>query len=277
MKVSLIQMNSREDKAANLVAARKLIEAAVNADQSDLVVLPEMFTCLADDDEARRAAAEPLPNGEAWTLMRDLARRYRINIHAGSILESAGGAIYNTSCAFDRAGNELGKYRKIHLFDVVTPDGKGYLESNTFSPGTEITTYLAEGHRFGASICYDLRFPELYQALQKKGVEAIVVPAAFTEQTGRDHWEVLLRARAIETQSYILAAGQCGSYANGAKRNYGNSLICDPWGRVIAKAGNTPCFISANLDFEYLRDVRSKIPLRNHKRLGCDGVIDDKR
>jgi deaminated glutathione amidase len=267
MKVSLIQMNSQENKAANLAQAKRLIEEAVAADHPDLVLLPEMFTHLSESREAKKAAAETLPGGEAWTLLRDLARQHRIIVHGGSLLETEGDKLYNTTCVFDREGQEIARYRKIHLFDVVTPDGKEYRESASFSRGSEVVTYKAEGHEIGASICYDVRFPELYQALAKKGAEIIMVPAAFTLQTGKDHWEVLLRARAIETETYVLAAAQCGTYANGNRTTYGHSLVVNPWGHVIAKAYDKPGFVTARLDFGYQREVRQMIPVHQHKQL----------
>ena len=267
MKVSLIQMNSQENKAANLAQAQRLIEEAVAEDRPDLVVLPEMFTCLSESLDAKKRAAETLPGGEAWTLLRNLASKHRIVVHGGSLLESDGEKIYNTTCVFGRDGQELARYRKIHLFDVVTPDGKEYRESATFSRGSEVVTYKAEGHEIGASICYDVRFPELYQALAKKGAEIIMVPAAFTLQTGKDHWEVLLRARAIETETYVLAAAQCGTYANGTRTSYGHSLVCNPWGHIVAMAQDKPGFVTARLDFGYQRDVRQNIPVAQHKVL----------
>jgi nitrilase len=267
MKVSLIQMNSQENKAANLEQARRLIGEAVAEDRPDLILLPEMFTCLAESRETKRLAAEKLPGGEAWTMLRDLAAKHRVIIHGGSLLETDGDKLYNTSCVFDRDGREIARYRKIHMFDVTTPDGKTYRESSTFTRGTEVVTYNAGGHEIGASICYDIRFPELYQALAKKGAEIIMVPSAFTLQTGKDHWEVLMRARAIETETYILAAGQCGSFANGQRTNYGHSMVVNPWGHVIAHAYDKPGFVTARLDFGYQCEVRQMIPVHQHKVL----------
>ncbi|MBL8839713.1 MAG: carbon-nitrogen hydrolase family protein, partial [Alphaproteobacteria bacterium] len=199
MKVALIQMNSQENKAANLTQAKQLVERAVAEERPDLVVLPELFTMLSESVDAKRSAAEDLPGGEAYEMLRNLASTHRIILHGGSFLERAGDKFYNTTVVFDRAGKELARYRKIHLFDVDTPDGKSYRESATMARGTEVVAYQAGDRTIGCSICYDVRFPELYQALAKKGAEIIAVPAAFTLQTGRDHWEVLLRARAIET------------------------------------------------------------------------------
>jgi predicted amidohydrolase len=275
VKISLIQMNSQENKGANLAQAERLIDQAVAEDRPDLVLLPEMFTMLSENIDAKRAAAETLPGdgakgeppGEAYALLQNLAARHRIFVHGGSLLERAGDKFFNTSVAFDRDGRELARYRKMHLFDVVTPDGKEYRESATVGRGSEIVTYDLEGHTIGCSICYDLRFPELYQALAKQGAEVIVLPAAFTLQTGKDHWEPLIRARAIETETYFLAAAQTGSYANGNRSNYGHSLVADPWGHVIARAQDKVGFVTARLDFSLLRDVRQRIPVHQHKVL----------
>jgi nitrilase len=260
-------MNSQENKAANLESAKRLVDAAVAADGPDLVVLPEMFAHLDTDVEAHRASAEALPDGETYCLLRDLASDHGIYVHGGSFLERDGDRFYNTTVVFDREGRESARYRKIHLFDVVTPDGKEYRESASVGRGSEVVTYDIEGACVGCSICYDLRFPELYQALARKGATVIMVPAAFTLQTGKDHWEVLLRARAIETETYVLAAAQIGAYAGGKRATYGHSLIVDPWGHVIAKARDEVGFVTARLDLAYVESVRAKIPVAQHKVL----------
>jgi len=275
VKISLIQMNTQERKDANLAQAERLIGAAVAEDRPDLVLLPEMFTMLSEDLEAKRANAEILPardgsnapTGAAYGLLQRLAAQHRIHVHGGSLLERDGDQFFNTSVAFDRSGREVARYRKIHLFDVVTPDGKQYRESANVGRGTEIVTYDLEGHTVGCSICYDMRFPELYQALARRGAEIVVVPSAFTLQTGKDHWEPLLRARAIETETYVLAAAQTGSFANGNRTHYGHSLAVDPWGHVIARASDKVGFVTARLDFDLLRDVRARIPVHQHKVL----------
>jgi predicted amidohydrolase len=269
MKVSLIQMNSQDDKAANLKQARDLIDAAVGADRPDMVILPEMFSYLGldGDRDGRWAAAEDLPAGEAYGLLKALATKHRIHVHGGSLLEKGGNKLYNTTVVFAPDGKELARYRKIHLFDVTTPDGKEYKESATFSRGEEVVVYEAMGTKVGCSICYDLRFPELYQRLAKKGADAIVVPAAFTLATGKDHWEVLLRARAIETETYVLAAAQTGTFANGQRATYGHSLAVDPWGLVIARASEGIGFVTARVDRGYITTVRQRIPVAQHKVL----------
>ena len=269
MKISLIQMNSQENKAANLDQARRLIDEAVETDRPDMAVLPEMFSYLGidGDRDGRWAAAEVLPGGPTYSLLQDLARRHRLHIHGGSMLEKDGDALYNTTVAFGPDGAELARYRKIHLFDVTTPDGKEYRESATFSRGREVVAYDALGARIGCSICYDLRFPELYQALARKDVQIVMVPAAFTAATGKDHWEILLRARAIETECFVVAPGQCGTFAGGKRATYGHSMAVDPWGQVIARAGDGVGFVTARLDLDYVTTVRGRIPVAQHKVL----------
>lgn len=272
MRVSVIQMNSRDDKAANLAAAEELVRAAVREDRPDFVVLPEVWPLLGGDAAAKRAAAEPLgEQGEAWRLLRDLARGHRIVLHGGSLLERdpAGEMLYNTTVAFDRDGRELARYRKIHLFDITAPDGREYRESATFGRGREVVTYAAEGVRVGCSICYDLRFGELYRALVALGAQLLPVPAAFTLQTGKDHWEVLLRARAIETQCWVAAAAQWGPHPAGREERwcYGHSMIVDPWGHVVAQASDGPGFATARIDLARLAEVRRDLPVAEHRVL----------
>ena len=199
--------------------------------------------------------------------MQELAARHGIVLHGGSLIERAGAALYNTTVVFGPDGGELARYRKLHLFDIVTPDGREYRESATFTGGARVVCFDALGTRIGLSICYDLRFPELYVQLAKDGAKVILVPSAFTLQTGKDHWEVLLRARAIETQSYVLAPAQWGRFAGGARATYGHSLICDPWGHVIAKAQDKVGYIAARLDLEEVERVRRRMPCAEHRVL----------
>jgi deaminated glutathione amidase len=266
MKVALIQMNSQGDKARNLAQAQALIEQAVAEERPDFVALPEMWTLLSDDNDEKRAAAEPLPGGEASGLLQELAARHQIVLHGGSLIERDGEVLYNTTVVFDPAGRELARYRKLHLFDITTPDGREFRESATFGRGARVVTYDALGTRIGCSICYDLRFPELYLALAKAGAKVILVPSNFTLQTGKDHWEVLLRARAIETQTYVLAPAMWGRYGQG-RFSYGHSLIADPWGHVIAKAQDKVGYIAARLDLEEVERVRARMPCAEHRVL----------
>ena len=269
MKISLIQMNSVADKPANIAAATKLIEQAVAQERPDWVCLPECFDFLGADRAAKMAAAESFPGGPAYTAMQTLARKHKITIHAGSILEKPKGAerLHNTTVVFNREGEEIARYRKIHMFDITAPDGTKYHESAAFAPGDRIVTYSCEGLIIGCAICYDIRFPELFQALAAKGAEMIVLPAAFTMQTGKDHWEVLLRARAIETQTYFCAPAQTGTHKVGEelRQSFGHSLVADPWGHVIAKASDGSGIVSARIDQALVRKVRAQIPVAQHK------------
>jgi deaminated glutathione amidase len=269
MKVSIIQMNSISDKAANIAAAEALIERAVREERPDWVLLPEFFDWAGGGKADKLKNAESFPDGPAYEMARRQAIKHRIFVHAGSIMEKIDGEdrIHNTSVVFNREGEEIACYRKIHLFDVTTPDGTSYKESQTVKAGDKVVTYDCEGVTVGCSICYDLRFPNLFQALAEKGAEIIALPAAFTMLTGKDHWEVLLRARAIETETYICASAQTGAFTVGSEQRhtYGHSLVADPWGHVVAKASDGPGVVSARIDKDRVRRVRAMIPVAEHK------------
>lgn len=274
MRLSAIQMNQGHDKPANLDQARRLIEAALAADRPDIITLPETWTNLGGGREARAAAAETLPEpggtgGAAYEFLRSVARGAGIHVHGGSIIEQGAGKFFNTTLVFDPTGAEIARYRKIHLFDITGPDGTGYRESALYGAGGEIVTFDAGGVKFGCTICYDMRFPEQYLALRRAGAEVILVPSNFTLMTGKDHWEVLLRARAIEAQCWIAAAASWGSYEErGATRQvYGHSLIADPWGHVVAKASDGLGWITARLDPAVTARVRRDMPVLEHRRL----------
>lgn len=269
MRVCVVQMTSINDKAHNLREAERLIARAVQEERPDLVVLPEVWAFQGGSNEERRGAAEAIPGGEAYAFLRATAARHGIWLHGGSYLEREGEARYNTSVAFDRAGREVARYRKIHLFDVVTPDGREYRESATVGRGQDVVTYDAEGLKVGCTICYDLRFGELYRALAEQGAQLIVVPAAFTLQTGKDHWEVLLRARAIETGCYVAAAAQVGLYPSGKEQRacWGHSMLIDPWGKLLAQVTDRPGAATARLDLGYLGRVREMLPVHQHRVL----------
>ncbi|HKN26992.1 MAG TPA: carbon-nitrogen hydrolase family protein [Roseiarcus sp.] len=269
MKVSIIQMNSISDKAANIAAAEALIERAVREERPDWVLLPEFFDWAGGFKADKFMNAERFPGGPAYEMARRQAIKHRIFVHAGSIMEKIEGEdrIHNTSVVFNREGEEIARYRKIHLFDVTTPDGTSYKESQTVKAGDKVVTYDCDGVTVGCSICYDLRFPDLFQALAEKGAEIIALPAAFTMLTGKDHWEVLLRARAIETESYVCASAQTGSFTvgNEHRHTYGHSLVADPWGHVVAKASDGVGIVSARIDTEQIRRVRAMIPVAEHR------------
>ena len=264
MKIAQIQMNTQEDKAANLKVAEELITAAAEAERPELVALPEYFACLSGSPAIQHASGEPFPDGPTFRMMAGLAKRHRITIHAGSCVEKEENRFYNTTAVFGPDGRVLARYRKIHLFDVVVPGGVRYLESETVARGSEIITYCAGDFVIGCSICYDIRFPEIYRKLRDAGSDIIMIPAAFTLQTGKDHWEVLVRARAIETQTYVLATAQVGTYAGGKKACWGHTMAVDPWGQIIAQASDRVGYITAWLDKSYLTEVRQSIPVANH-------------
>ncbi len=276
MRVSVIQMSPQADKAENIAQAQALIEGAM-ADRPDMVALPEVWSCLGGDAGEKVAAAEPLPTfgtgetgGAAYEFLRKTAVSRDIFVHGGSIGELDGGKLYNTTVVFGPDGMERARYRKIHLFDIVTPDGQGYRESDTYGAGDEIVTVDVNGTNVGLAICYDIRFPELFLALRRKNVDLIMLPAAFTLQTGKDHWEVLLRARAIETQTWFAAPACHGPHrdASGQTRfTYGHSLIVDPWGHVVAQASDGLGWASATIDKTFMAKVRADMPVLEHRKL----------
>jgi len=269
MKVSLIQMNAQHEKTANVRLAAELIDRAWELDKPDLVVLPECFMFYGGNVALHKQAAEPCPGGVAYSMLQEKAKRYGMFVHGGSLNERDGADVYNTSVVFDRAGNEIARYRKIHMFAITTPDGVVYDEGTIYKAGDKIVTFDVEGINVGCTICYDLRFPEIFIKLVNAGARVIVVPSAFTLQTGKEHWEALLRARAIENQVYILAPGQEGVYyEDGAPLyNYGHSLIVEPWGTVIARRGLGNGIVSAHLDPAEVAKARERIPLASHRRI----------
>jgi len=229
-----------------------------------LVVLPEKWHCI---DDARRpaAGAEPL-DGPSLGAVREWARELGIAIVAGSLVERIEGdrRAFNTSVLVQPDGTPSAVYRKLHLFDVDV-GGVAYRESAGARAGDAVVVGEALGRRIGMSVCYDLRFPELYRRLMEGGAEVLVVPSAFTAATGRDHWEPLLRARAIENQAFVIAAGQVGVHPNG-NASHGRSMIVDPWGIVLAQAPDREAVVVADLDFERLREVRERLPALRHRR-----------
>ncbi len=276
MRISVVQMNPGADKAANVAQAEALIGAALDADRPDLVALPEMWTCLGGDraQKFREAEALPpagsnLPGGPAYEALRAIARSRRVIVHGGSLAELDGERLFNTTVVFGRDGAELARYRKIHLFDIVAPDGTGYRESRVYGGGEAVVTFAAGEVTVGLAICYDLRFPELFLALRRAGAELILLPSAFTLQTGKDHWEPLIRARAIETQCWLAAPATWGRHEDrGEPRfTYGHSLICDPWGLVVAQASDGIGWSSARLDRARTTRVRADMPVLDHRKL----------
>jgi predicted amidohydrolase len=267
MRVAAIQLNSTADKGRNLERGERLVRAAA-ADGAALIALPEKWNVLGDA-EALREGAEPL-DGATMSAASSWARELGIHLLAGSIAERAEGRekLFNSSALIGPDGEVQARYRKIHMFDVDV-GGVSYRESESEEPGEEIVAAEIGGSSevvmLGMTVCYDLRFPELYRILALRGATVLSVPSAFTFETGKDHWEVLLRARAIENQSFVIAPNQTGE-APPHYRSYGHSMIVDPWGEVLADAGDGECFVAADLDLEIAERVRSNLPSLANRR-----------
>jgi len=269
-RVAAVQMCAGTDKGANLACAAGLVAEAADSGVR-LVVLPEVFLWRGPQAEEPRIA-ERIP-GPVTDSLGDIARANGVYLLAGSLLEATeNDRVFNTSLLFDPDGTICARYRKIHLFDVDLPSQVTIRESDTRQPGSEVVVADTSLGKVGLSICYDLRFAELYRQLTFAGARIHCVPAAFTFVTGSAHWEVLLRARAIENQAYVVAANQFGAGMGGIV-NYGHSMIVDPWGTVIARAsGDRAQFVSADIDFGYLEQVRAQLPALDHARMrdrGC--------
>jgi predicted amidohydrolase len=258
LRVACVQLTSGPDKAANLETVERLVADAAAAG-AELVLLPEKWNAIGPPD-VLHAAGESLDGGESVEAMSSWASRHGITLVGGSITESREGheKLSNTSLVFEPDGSLVAVYRKIHLFDVDV-GGHSYRESDAEEPGDEPVVADAGGWRLGLSVCYDVRFPELYRILALEGAELVTVPANFTLYTGKDHWHVLLRTRAIENQCYVAAAAQFGEPWPG-KPSYGRSLIADPWGIVLAEAPDEETVIVADIDRARLRSVRERLP-----------------
>lgn len=257
-----IQLCAGADKAANLDKAEGLVRNAAGSGAA-LVVLPEVFAWRGPRDQEIEVA-ESIP-GPITDRLGRLARELRIHLLGGSVLERAGTdrKAFNTSCLFNPRGELVARYRKAHLFDIDLPGHVTIRESDTRQRGRELVTADTDLGKIGLSVCYDLRFPELYRRLTRSGAQLITVPSAFTFPTGAAHWEVLLRARAIENQVYIIAPDQIGRSPSGVN-DFGNSLIIDPWGKPVARAADRETIITAEIDLDYLDQVRRDLPCLTH-------------
>ena len=265
MRVAAVQLNSTAEKARNLEVAERLVRGAA-ADGSELVCLPERWNLLADSAELLEGA-EPLA-GPSLDAARGWARELGIHLLAGSIAERVEGheRLFNTSVLIAPDGEDVAAYRKIHMFDVEV-EGTVFRESDHDEPGEEIVVARLGDLELGMTVCYDLRFPELYRILAVRGARVIAVPSAFTVPTGRAHWEVLVRARAIENQAFVIAPDQIGK-APPKFDSYGHSAIVDPWGAVLAMAPDEECFVAADLDLAGQERVRDTLPALANRRPG---------
>jgi deaminated glutathione amidase len=259
-----IQVCAGSDKAANLEKAESFVVEAARSG-ARLIVLPEVFLWRGPRTE-ERSTAEPIP-GPSSNRLGDLARQLGIHLLAGSMMEENGAKPFNTSVLLDPHGDIVARYRKLHLFDVDIPGHVTVRESDTRMPGDSVVTAPTELGVIGMSVCYDLRFPELYRRLTLAGAEIIAIPSAFTFPTGAAHWEVLVRARAIENQVYVIAPDQIGRSAGGVV-DFGNSMIVDPWGKPVARAADREMVIFAEIDRDYQERVRRELPCLTHIKLG---------
>ena len=262
MRVALIQMSVTADKEKNIAAACQYIRQAAEHG-ADMAVLPEMFCCPYDNGCFRAYGEEA--GGPAQTALSKAAAELGLYVVGGSLPELEGGRVYNTSYVYGRRGELLAKHRKVHLFDIDVEDGQRFMESDTLSPGDQITTFDTEFGPMGLCICFDLRFEELSRCMCLRGCQAIVVPAAFNMTTGPVHWELLFRQRAVDNQCFTLgcapARDEQGSYVA-----YGNSIAVDPWGAVLCRAGAEETTLYADLDVERLEAVRAQLPILSARR-----------
>jgi predicted amidohydrolase len=256
-----VQLCAGSEKTENLAKAESLVEQAVRSG-ARLVVLPEVFLWRGARGE-ERSQAEAIP-GPSTARLADLARRHKLHLLAGSLLEQTDTEkVFNTSLLFDPHGDIIGRYRKTHLFDIDLPGHVTMRESDTRAAGNEVVTVPTELGVIGMTVCYDLRFPELYRRLTLAGAEIITIPSAFTFPTGAAHWEILVRARAIENQVYVIAPDQVGPSPSG-HIDFGGSLIVDPWGKPLAHAGDREMVIFAEIDRDYQQKVRRDLPCLEH-------------
>ena len=257
LKLALVQMPVGHDKAANVaLACSKIAEAARMG--AEMIVLPEMFNCPYSNDFFR-SYAEP-QGGDTWGAMSACARENRVLLVAGSMPELDGERVYNTSFVFDRRGEQIARHRKMHLFDIDVVGGQKFRESDTFSPGDEVTVFDSEFGVMGLCVCFDIRFPELARLMALKGAQVIIAPAAFNMTTGPAHWELLFRLRAVDNQLFTIGVAPARD-ENGVYVSYGNSIVCSPWGEVLYRAGAGETTLIAELDLSLNASIRAQLPL----------------
>ncbi|NOY67595.1 MAG: carbon-nitrogen hydrolase family protein [Gammaproteobacteria bacterium] len=268
--VVAIQMASGPNVNANLLEAERLIANAVT-EGAELVVLPENFALMGHKETDKVEIMEAPGEGELQKFLSQQAKKHSVWIVGGSIpMQSADKNRIRAACLlFNDQGEQLARYDKIHLFDVSLPGSdEQYIESETIEPGNETIVIDTPFGKLGLAICYDLRFPEMFRELLDKGMEVLVIPSAFTEVTGRAHWEPLLRARAIENQCYVIAAAQGGYHANG-RETHGNSMVIDPWGIILNRLSKASGVVKAEVDLERVKNIRQTFPAVEHRRLSC--------
>lgn len=266
LKVAVAQTNSQDDVEANLKVAQRLIEQAAGAG-AKLILLPENFAFMGNEYD-KLDIAEKIGNGQIQNSVARFAQKNKIWIIAGTIpIESnANNKVYAASMLYDDNGEMVCRYDKIHLYDVKVSDSEAYTESNTITAGSTPKVFKAPFATIGLSVCYDVRFPELYRIYVNAGVDVLSIPAAFVYNTGKVHWHILTQARAIENQMFVLAANQDGMHP-GERKTYGHSMIIDPWGKIIAEQQSQPGVIVADLDLDEMHSLRQRFPVLDHKKL----------
>ena len=266
-KVATIQMNSSNQKGENIKNARELVTKAANSG-AKLIVLPENFSFMGDSATDKLSVAEALNKGESIDFLKSSARHHKVWLAGGTIPLKTNDPkkVTNTLLLYNDQGEEAGRYDKIHLFDMNINAKESYFESNVIKEGTTPVTVKTPLGCLGLTICYDLRFPELYRELIHMGTEIFLVPSAFTYTTGNAHWEVLLRARAIENQAYVVAAAQVGNHPGG-RRTFGHSMIIDPWGKVLSEVDQDDGIATAEIDLTKVYEIRKKMPCLTQRRM----------
>lgn len=264
-RVACLQMNSGSDVADNLAQLRRMVTEAAGAG-AEFVLAPEYCLLMDGSGRVMREGALPADGGEPLQQLCRLAAQLRIWLLPGSLtLKTEEDRIVNRSCLITADGAVAATYDKIHMFDVTLPDGKVIRESSAYRPGDHAVITRTPWGKLGMSICYDLRFPQLYRALAQQGAEFLAIPASFQRQTGKAHWHTLLKARAIENAAYVLAPAMCGEHA-GNRQTYGHTLIVDPWGEVLADGGEEPGIVYAEIDPARVAKIRGMMPSLTHDR-----------
>jgi predicted amidohydrolase len=263
IKLSLCQMKVLDDKESNISRAVEMIErSAIN--KADVVILPEMFNCPYDNNKFS-IYAEDLESGKTIKSISKAAKEFGVCVIAGSIPEYSENKLYNTCVAIDNKGNIIGRHRKVHLFDINIPGKIEFKESDTLSPGNDITVVDAGFCKIGIAICYDVRFPEIFRVMALRGAQIVVVPAAFNMTTGPLHWELLMRARAVDNQVFIAAVSPARD-ENANYVAYGNSIVVDPFAEVLGRLGAEEDILFSNIDLSILYKTRDELPLLRHRR-----------
>lgn len=271
IKVANIQMNVTADKDENFKTVEKYLEI-VSKEKVDVVLLPEMFNC-PYQTTSFPIYAEP-EGGMSWQRCSDLAKKYKIYLAAGSMPEKdSEGRVYNTAYVFDRQGNQIGKHRKVHLFDISVEGGQKFKESDTLTAGNQVTVFETEFGTMGICICYDFRFPELSRLMVDKGAKIILVPGAFNMTTGPAHWEILFRTRALDNQVFVIGTAPARDEASGYI-SWGHSMVVGPWGNIIEQMEAKEGYIINVLDLSQVDKVRTELPLLAHRRKDIYNLVE---